>query len=547
MRIEIISDRDYGFLVDSSLGDIKQIAKNSVELVEIVNHFLAQNKSCSSSVVYVLDVGIETFEGLAGLWGQKDACGVDGLYDSLSRLCKIILDGSISSRIIVIERALCRSFSFRLFEDELSQIHNPLLSNTSWEYWKRVHNELVDGTFIETLDLSSCYGTTIEKNEVLSWLRTDSLVNYRNYQSIYEKILACYKLMSARPYKLVALDLDNTLWHGTVREDGIEGIEVGGVTVPGKFFYYFQEVWKYLKERGILLAIVSKNKLSDIKQAFKVHKMPLSMDDFVEISCTDAPKSFELREMAASLNLNYTDFLFLDDTEHEREEVRETLGGITVLDLGQNPLTWISDLMADDRFVKTLMSVSKNYKPDRTENYRNRKRRLADKQSNQQSLDFSSWLTSLKQKIEPIHQVVPSNRAYDLFGRVNQFNARGESLSKSKVDLLLRTGIRMVEFDVVDKFSADGVVGAVGYYVNSDEMLITDFLLSCRVFGRRIEDSMLDYMYRLAISEGYKRVRVEFNVGSKNKASSEFFSKVTHEGFFIEGSIVLPKELQIRL
>ncbi len=143
--------------------------------------------------------------------------------------------------------------------------------------------------------------------------------------------------------KVLALDLDNTLWGGVVADDGLEGIELGDTSPRGEAFKAFQKYILSLKQRGILLAVCNKNDHAKAAEVFEKHpEMVLRMEDLVSFKANWEPKSNNLRQMASELNLGLDSFVFVDDNPAEIEIVRQFTAGSEhdFIGTGRGDLCW---------------------------------------------------------------------------------------------------------------------------------------------------------------------------------------------------------------
>ena len=364
-----------------------------------------------------------------------------------------------------------------LFSENNSLIcKNIFLDSNYIDTWSLVKKNIVNADNILVISYSTII-KPVHKSELLNYFRTDSYLNYKNIEIIQFEIFSAIQLMHAKPYKVFVLDLDNTLWNGILREEGYENLIVGGVSSIGKFFYEFQNLIKWLKNMGLLIAISSKNNLNDVINAFENLDCPLCFKDFISVKTNDHPKSFNIKEISNELNISLEDFIFFDDTLHERNEVINAIPEITVPNFDCNQYGWFEVLMQDVRFKKTIINASKRGESDRTEIYRKREERISLK-PNKSKNAYKNWLISLQQQIKAFHMQEPSKRGYELFERVNQFNSLARKLNKESLSLMIKNGYEIIEFSVLDKFSNDGII-AISIIENKDKILILhDFLMS---------------------------------------------------------------------
>jgi len=368
-----------------------------------------------------------------------------------------------------------------------------------------------------------------ERSAGINFFRTDSYFSYKNKEKVSKLIKATYDLLMAKPYKVLALDLDNTLWDGILREDGIKNITVGGTSSLGKFFYVLQNILLYLRSRGILLVIISKNRIDDVIKAFKFLECPLKIDDFVLISAEDKPKSLSIKRASKELNISLGDFMFLDDTEYERNEVGENIPEVSVAPLTSDRYRWLKILQDHTRFKKTLLNASQSVESNRTKVYQQRFRRLETKPTINESKAHQEWLRSLNQSIIAQHTSAPSSRALELFQRVNQFNSVGRKLSKADIERLLENNYELIEYSVSDRHGSDGIVAVTLVRQESNQLIIHDFLLSCRVFGRNIEKSIIYYLMKYQKANNCSELKAVHSKLSTNAASSAFLSRIINK------------------
>ena len=300
------------------------------------------------------------------------------------------------------------------------------------------------------------------------------------------------------------------------------------------------------KNMGLLIAISSKNNLNDVINAFENLDCPLCFKDFISVKTNDHPKSFNIKEISNELNISLEDFIFFDDTLHERNEVINAIPEITVPNFDCNQYGWFEVLMQDVRFKKTIINASKRGESDRTEIYRKREERISLKPKINQKNAYKNWLISLQQQIKAFHMQEPSKRGYELFERVNQFNSLARKLNKESLSLMIKNGYEIIEFSVLDKFSNDGII-AISIIENKDKILILhDFLMSCRVFGRKIEFAIIDYIYNYALNSSCKELIINFKDSESNKSSTEFLSSITIENKFDKDLLDLDHKLRIK-
>ncbi len=320
--------------------------------------------------------------------------------------------------------------------------------------------------------------------------------------------------------KLIITDLDNTLWGGVVGDIGSENLTLGGHNPLGEAFRDFQLAIKSIVNRGVVVAITSKNEEAVAMNAIENHpEMVLRKKDFVAWRINWDDKAKNILEIAQELNVGLDAILFLDDNPFERERVRHALPDVLVPDLPSDPMLYKHFLLQLDCF-NSISSSSEDLK--RTEYY------VLEKQRKESKSDFSSlddWLQSIdiKVKCEKLNDA-NLQRILQLLNKTNQMNL--QTRRYSEMDLVNRSvenNQHFFSFKVKDNFGDAGLTGVIGLEIKSEVLYVTDFVLSCRVIGRKIEETMLSVAIDCAIENGCKSVIAQYKESEKNKPCLDFF------------------------
>ncbi|MEO3808649.1 HAD-IIIC family phosphatase [Sphaerisporangium sp. B11E5] len=327
--------------------------------------------------------------------------------------------------------------------------------------------------------------------------------------------------ITGRAKKCLVLDLDGTLWGGVLGDDGVEGIEVGDGR-RGEAFLGFQRVVKQLGDQGVLLAVVSKNEAALVDRALREHpRMALGEQDFVQVIANWQPKHDNIARLAENLGLAADSFVFADDSAFERELVRREHPGVAVVDLDGDPALHARSLLRDGWFdVREV-----------TADDRARTRRYRDEAARMSFLDgFASTQDYLREldihvRIEPVTEAGAA-RVSQLTLRTNQFNLTGRRLQTRDVLELVRDVTALpLAVHAGDRFGDHGLVGAVLARRDGDLLRIDNFLLSCRVFSRSIEESCLNWLLRHARDTGAAAVLGTYRATAKNKRVADFYPR----------------------
>jgi len=324
--------------------------------------------------------------------------------------------------------------------------------------------------------------------------------------------------LKGRGKKCLVLDCDNTLWGGIIGEDGMAGIQLG-VTHPGSAFLAFQSAVLELHDRGIVLAICSKNNEPDVLEVLKHHPdCLLRPDHFACMKINWSDKATNLRAIAAELNLGLDAFVFVDDSPFECELVRQTLPEVTVLPLPQDP-TQYERLLRGLGLFDALTVTAEDRQRNRL--YRSEAQRR-DLQSQSQSLD--EYLKSLEMRLtirraEEFH--IP--RIAQLTQRTNQFNLTTRRYSEGEIrELNTRPDSVVYWAQLTDRFDDMGIIGLAIVRFAAVTATLDCFLLSCRVLSRGVEDALLAHMATIARARGCERLAAEYIPTPKNGLAAEF-------------------------
>lgn len=345
-------------------------------------------------------------------------------------------------------------------------------------------------------------------------------------QAMFERAAAEMKAVICgalgRAKKVIVCDLDNTLWGGVVGDDGPQNLKLGAPDPLGECFQNFQKVLKSLRSRGILLAISSKNDENLALSVIESHPaMLLRKSDFVAWRINWEDKAQNLAGIADELNLGLDSFVFLDDSPQERDQVRQLLPQVYVPNLPQSPSEYAPFLTSLNCF-ETLSLGKEDL--ERTQMYQaERSRKMAMDLSG----DVENWLGSLQIKVSaaPLcRESLP--RAAQLLNKTNQFNLTLRRLDeKSLWDWGEAPQHCIYTFNVSDRFGDFGLVGLSSVSVQSGEAQIADFVMSCRVMGKRVEEALLGYTVARAKAAGAERIVVRATDGPRNKPAKSFFAE----------------------
>jgi FkbH-like protein len=308
--------------------------------------------------------------------------------------------------------------------------------------------------------------------------------------------------LTGRVCKALVTDLDNTVWGGVVGEDGLAGIALGP-EYPGAAYQALQRAILDLYQRGIILAICSKNNAADAMEALEGHPgMLLRPRHFAAMRINWSDKVQNLREIAAELNIGVDALAFLDDNPAERERVRSGLPEVAVIDLPDDPMAYAHALQQSPLFQRLNLSEE-----DRERGrYYAEERLRAELQRGAASLE--DFYRSLLMEAE-ISTLTPATlaRVAQLTQKTNQFNLTTRRYTEQQIAALAADPAwRVYSVRLVDRFGDHGLVGVLIIRCQPAAWEIDTFLLSCRVIGRTLETAVLATLAEQARFEGAARL-----------------------------------------
>lgn len=329
------------------------------------------------------------------------------------------------------------------------------------------------------------------------------------------------------PKKVLVLDLDNTLWGGVVGDDGLEGIEIGDTSPRGEAFKAFQKYVLSLTERGVLLAVCSKNDHETAFEPFERHpEMVLRSQHFVSFKANWDPKADNIRQMASELELGLDSFVFVDDNPAEIEIVRQFAPEVTALLVGPDPADYVRQLQDSRLFEPRNITAEDG---QRTAQYQQEVKRKSQLTS---TTDMPSYLASLEMiGMFTDFNILDAPRISQLINKSNQFNLTTRRRSEAEVQALINDPEHLCfTVRLADRFGDHGLISVViGKILESPEGLtleIDTWLMSCRVLKRQVEEEIVNEIMRLAVLKKCTRVRGAYLPTAKNGMVRELYPQM---------------------
>ena len=329
--------------------------------------------------------------------------------------------------------------------------------------------------------------------------------------------------------KCLVLDLDNTLWGGVIGDVGLEGIVLGQGSAGGEAHVALQRYARSLSERGIILAVCSKNEPAIVETAFRDHpEMILKRPDIAAFAVNWHDKAENLRSIAASLNIGLDSLVFVDDTPAERARVREALPMVAVPELPEDPANYVRCIAAAGYFESIAFTDEDR---QRAGQYGANIEREALRNS-MQSMD--EFLQGLQMSVQygPITPLELA-RATQLLNKTNQFNTTTRRFSTDEVAALASDPNNItLQFRLIDRFGDNGLVSVMLLRPDPDQRQVLEMInwvMSCRVFGRQLEDEAMNIAVEAARSLRAVALRAEFVPTQKNGVIKKLFPNLGFE------------------
>ena len=340
------------------------------------------------------------------------------------------------------------------------------------------------------------------------------------YGEMVARIVAAQRGLSR---KCLVFDLDNTLWGGVIGDDGLEGLVLGEGSAAGEAHLALQRYARQLKERGVILAVCSKNDPAIAEAAFRDHpEMILGRSDISAFVANWEDKSANLKAIAARLNIGLDSLVFVDDNPAERARIRQSLPMVAVPELPKDIAHYVR-CIADAGYFEAIAFTSEDRQ--RTEQYAANAEREA---LSELSGSLEDFLQGLKMTVVfGAFGAADLMRITQLFNKTNQFNTTTRRYSGEEVANFATSNEAMtLQFRLLDKFGDNGLVSAMILRPDlerSDVFEIENWVMSCRVFGRQLEFEAMNIVVEQARRRGIKALRADYIPTSKNGVISELY------------------------
>ena len=291
--------------------------------------------------------------------------------------------------------------------------------------------------------------------------------------------------------------------------------------------FNFQKYIKQLSSIGVILAIASKNNLEDVKECFeKNDQLFLKLKDFSIIKANWSPKYENINQIAKELNIGKDSMVFIDDSKFEREQMKKYNPDISVIETPPDPALYIDAIDETGYFYLNAQLTKEDLK--KQNQYKIIQKAEALKKT---STNIDDYLKQLDMTLT-ITKVNKSNfsRCVQMLNKTNQFNFTTKRYTESSFEKYLENKkIKTIVFSLSDKFGDHGITGLLTAKINKDTLVIDNFLMSCRILGRRVEDQIIYEALKIAI-----KFKLKFLVGYYIKTQKNIQCK----NFYVERNFI---------
>ncbi len=340
------------------------------------------------------------------------------------------------------------------------------------------------------------------------------------------KIVELLNIEKFIPKKVLLLDLDNTLWGGLAGENDVTPIVLSDDNV-GLSYKDLQRVILQMRKQGVILGIVSKNNPEDAMDIIQNNShMVLKDDDFAIKKISWNSKDLSIKEIALELNLGLDSMVFFDDNPEERRLIEKTLPEVVVPDFPDNPEKLAQTMVSIyDKFFRRATLTSEDL--DKTKAYIDNSKREEIRKNFDSFEEYLEELNiTLTRKISERH----IERITQLLNKTNQFNLTTKRHTLQDIQDMIKDNNNLIySYQVEDIFGDCGIVAVVIVNLAEDAPIIDEFVMSCRVMGKEIENAIIDDIESELAANGFKEVKAVYATTAKNKPVAHLYDNLGYD------------------
>ncbi|HEY0758912.1 MAG TPA: HAD-IIIC family phosphatase [Acidisarcina sp.] len=381
-----------------------------------------------------------------------------------------------------------------------------------------------DGVYLLSVDTWAAIDGLSTWYDPALWNRSKQEIHPHASNTYGDQLGRLLGALRGRSSKCLVLDLDNTLWGGVIGDDGLEGIILGQGSAVGEAHIALQRYARQLSQRGVILAVCSKNDEANALSPFEQHaEMILKRKDIACFVANWQDKASNLREIAQRLNIGLDSLVFVDDNPMERGLVRRELPMVSVPELPEDPSGYV-DCLARAGYFEALHITDEDR--ERAELYRANAERESLRSS---TTDMGSFLDALKMELTwSSFDMVGLKRIVQLINKTNQFNLTTRRYTEPEVAAMMDDeDVVTLQLRLTDIYGDNGVIALLIGRRNRDRALEIDtWLMSCRVLGRNVEEATLNILAAQAEALGCNALVGVFKPTKKNQMVQQHYERL---------------------
>ena len=355
------------------------------------------------------------------------------------------------------------------------------------------------------------------------WYSYKMAVSYECIPELAYNICKIIKASLGKSKKCLVLDLDNTLWGGTIGDDGMEGIKIGKETPSGEAYTAFQQYILGLKEKGVILAVCSKNDLQIAKEGFLHPDTVLKIDDFAAFEANWDEKYLNIIKIAEKINIGLDSVVFVDDNPVERMNVRTNLPEVAVPEINGDDVSSYVKILDQSGYFEQINVSEEDLK--RTRSYHENAQR---QELQKQFVSYDDFLRSLdmKAEIKPFSSIY-MDRIAQLVNKTNQFNLTSKRYTLKELDDIACDPSYLTLYGrLKDKFGDNGLISVIIGRKSNDILHIELWLMSCRVIKRDMEKAMFDILLKTGKDSGIEKIIGHYYKTNRNAMVKDLYKNL---------------------
>ena len=497
----VVTGIRYGIKLDVYQSDYNQISQ-----IAFNNDGPFKNIKLDFILVYIDSKSIDSFIDVSNQKSPKK--NIDNFLNYINSVI-VNLNKKTSAEIILANFAQINNLIFGSFEKKIPNSKVWLIDKINTKL------NLIPYNFLHILDiniLSSAIGLDNWHDQKL-WLMAKIPFDLNCMPIFSEYVMRIVGNKLGKSKRCLICDLDNTLWGGVIGDDGLDGIRIGNGDPVSESYLDLQKTIYEIRNRGVALAICSKNNEKNTLLPFKKHpEMILKEKHFAIIQANWTDKASNIKHISKSLSLGLESMVFLDDNPVERAQVRQELPEVAVPELPNDPSLYVKTLLSAGYFE--AISFSEEDKK-RAKSYEDNSKRLKLLKS---SSNMNKFLKDLKMNITfKSFDKLGRARITQLINKSNQFNLTTKRYSENKIENLEKDKnffTRQIRLE--DKYGDNGMICVVICEKQKQNWIIDTWLMSCRVLGRKVESATLDNLIYSAKKYNIKEIIGKYIPSNRN-------------------------------